>query len=1186
MGFKDPDYDIYVERFWTRIGAISLLKEIYDNTHHRRRTGRLLRRASDPIVGRPGRHPIQSDDRFEIRRFTELLDDYRVDYENIHTRADLCTNLIDGFEYLGFWHFYSRFPENQRLQRLHNLFKRYFHLLRSWLELPGHFISRRFLDPSLRAATTVDRFSYLVWSTVNGFSALPSKNLDLVPRHPRHRALHRPSGKNLKFGLLPRFSLPVGARVRFGKIQYREIPKANIGRPVRDIWQDLQYLTNSSILHSKDTEVSEGSSPEFEDDDEGEDEDGEYAMDEGYDYEQSYKFGEPIPEDALIAQPIADFLSANAHFEDLIAEHLLAEQLMFPSNQDSSSSSSLRQTRAGTPHPGKLHLDEHGDLEEVHDAADTPSMGRIMSPSELDLFPSRPLRQARAGTPHPGNQPRDENADLGEAHDTSDASTMEQMMLPSEQGSSPLPPLRQARAGTPHPGKQPLEEYADLGEGHDTPGTPSTGRIMSPSELDLYPFPPLREIRPRPPHPGKRTLDDHEDREEVHDASGATPMEKMMSTFRLDSSTLSPPQPAHDASASGTSSHPESGVSLPSAPKRARRRSPVAPVINIEPLAAAFGPVEHWPAVVDITVQRQDHTHRAYSSQIGTHLQFGHEAPYYARFNGTHWVLTPCIREGKRHRTIATTHRGLEERGSEMLWRFNRWDARRNFIQYIPKHDPTPPIQWFDPKGKTPMYRASSQPFPLTQWSDLKGKTPIYRASGQPLPPTQLSGPKGKTPVYRTFGQNPPAQTLEAKGKTPVYRDTRIDSVISDLRRVSIAQQVKRKRKTRRWTIDMEYGTLRRIPCCKRSEAPQFHDQRYKHLGDIQDYDRIYGLGSDSLPVYKPDFPPRAPLKQDEAFHLRMATVMQRRFATEGHFRSWEPMFTRESRPPAFFNPFDAAARARWYEAIATYVPPKRLASVYDSTTGSWSTEPEGESSLTFPPNLNSVALPSRNPEAGLSNELLVDTQLWRNWQEPELKDTVGLATIEEAVETMGAEKVSESRVQELEQDSPAVMEVHDDGGVSGQPPGEPMREDPQPESSSMARQPSAQSESHSFRSAGGASLSPEEDAELFAMFMTDEWDSDVGIDSQRLAAEILQRKKAGRRRKGGSAKFQGRGLRGGYATTLQDVECDSNKARSLENAMTLFVCLFYILVAMMSICLLIPRRRAERPRRMPLLGP
>ncbi|KAL9084240.1 MAG: hypothetical protein Q9165_008151 [Trypethelium subeluteriae] len=908
-----------------------------------------------------------------------------------HEQTCAPTSSMGSNIWVRFWHFYSRFPENQRLQRLYNLFKRYFHLLRPWLELPGHFMSQRFLDPVLQAATTVDRFSYLVWSTANGFSALPSKKL---------------------------------------------------------------------ILHSKYRNVSEDSSSEFEDDDEGEDEDGEHTLDEEYDFEQTYKYAESVPEDALSGQPIADFLSTTEHWEDILNEHFLTEQLMFLSGQ----------------------------------------------------------------------------------------------------GSSPSPPVRKARAGTPHPSRRSLEQYGNPEEAPEASSSTAMQQTVPPSEQDPSPLRPLRPARPSTPHPGKRPFDEHEDVEEAGSASAAPTMEQMMSTFRLESTPSAPPQQGHDELTGGTSSHSESGISLPSSPKKARQRSPVAPFVNMEPLAAAFGSIRPWPAVAEVAVQRQDYTKRPYSRQQGTRLQFGNEAPYYARFNGEHWVLTPHVRGGKRHQKIVTTHRGLQETGSKSLWQLTRWDARKNYIRYIPKDDPFQFIQWPDPKGKTPIYRASDQPPPPTQWFDAKGKTPVYKA----------------------FSQTLPAQPSDPKGKLPVYRETRIDSVVSDLRRVSIAEQAKRKPKTRRWTIDIDRGQLRRIPCCKRSEAPKFHDLRFKHLADLQDYDIIFGLGPGFLPVFSPVAPRRAPLTPAEEFHLRMATQMQLKFMRHGNFRSWQPISTQESRPPGSFDPFDAANRARWYEAIASYVPPKRMASVHDQTTDSRVTELEGESSLTFPPNLKSVAVPVRNPEAGLSDEILVDTQMWRDWQEPELMDTVALSTIEESKETFGLDKAPESRVFEVGQD-PVVMveEMHYDEEASGQPPGEPMEPmmlDPQPESSFMVPQPSAPNESYSFGSAGEAIHSPQEDADFFATYITDDEDNDVGMDFQRPTAELLQRKKADRRRKGGQVKFPRGDLRGGNATILEDIECDDRMVDSIEMDMIRLICVLPWIWAAHSFYLLIRhRRRAGR---------
>ena len=101
MPYEDPDYAINQRRFKTRMGAISLLSEIYNKTHSRQKAGRLVRRASYPCVGRPPRHPVQSDSRLEIFQFSELLDDFRADYEDLYAPADLNKNLIEGFETLG-----------------------------------------------------------------------------------------------------------------------------------------------------------------------------------------------------------------------------------------------------------------------------------------------------------------------------------------------------------------------------------------------------------------------------------------------------------------------------------------------------------------------------------------------------------------------------------------------------------------------------------------------------------------------------------------------------------------------------------------------------------------------------------------------------------------------------------------------------------------------------------------------------------------------------------------------------------------------------------------------------------------------------------------------------------------------------------------------------------------------------
>ena len=76
----------------------------------------------------------------------------------------------------GFWHFYSRFPDNQRLIRLHNFFKRCFYILLHGGCLPGQVTARRQENDGIQQALTTHRLSFLAWHIVNGFSALPSQS--------------------------------------------------------------------------------------------------------------------------------------------------------------------------------------------------------------------------------------------------------------------------------------------------------------------------------------------------------------------------------------------------------------------------------------------------------------------------------------------------------------------------------------------------------------------------------------------------------------------------------------------------------------------------------------------------------------------------------------------------------------------------------------------------------------------------------------------------------------------------------------------------------------------------------------------------------------------------------------------------------------------------------------------------
>ena len=101
MQYEDFDYVIGETRPGSRLGAISVFREIYENTRIRQRKGRLVRRASDPRVGKPPRAPVQTDDRFEIRDFAAILDDFRVDLEDLYCKMELHDELVQSFETLG-----------------------------------------------------------------------------------------------------------------------------------------------------------------------------------------------------------------------------------------------------------------------------------------------------------------------------------------------------------------------------------------------------------------------------------------------------------------------------------------------------------------------------------------------------------------------------------------------------------------------------------------------------------------------------------------------------------------------------------------------------------------------------------------------------------------------------------------------------------------------------------------------------------------------------------------------------------------------------------------------------------------------------------------------------------------------------------------------------------------------------
>ncbi|KAI9688225.1 MAG: hypothetical protein M1822_001731 [Bathelium mastoideum] len=327
MSYWDPDYDVVGTRFRSRLGAILLLQELYDKTRTKKRKGRLVRRVSYPIVGKPPREPIQMDDRFEIRDFAAFLDDFRVDYEDIYARPQLYHDLVQGFEHLGFWHFLHRYPENQYLQRLHNLYKRYFYLLIPYYYLPWRIVSQRIQDEDFQAATTLERFSFLVWNTVRGFSALPARPSDQTSRTPQHRTLHGPSSKNLRVGQPSRDPAKTDRRVRFGPVEYLEIPKANLGRPVRDLWEDLRRTIYESLNYVEDDE----SIPEIVDDESAEGQEVDEAVDEGDDsgtddlvihesVESPMSTVEVVPEDTIVPEFSDDYMSSSEYMEEIMSD--------------------------------------------------------------------------------------------------------------------------------------------------------------------------------------------------------------------------------------------------------------------------------------------------------------------------------------------------------------------------------------------------------------------------------------------------------------------------------------------------------------------------------------------------------------------------------------------------------------------------------------------------------------------------------------------------------------------------------------------------------------------------------------------------------------------------------------------------------------------------------------------------
>ena len=102
MLYKDVDYAIVgKKKFGSRMSAINTFRQIYANTRNRQRAGRLVRRASYPAVDRPQRHPVQSDDRFEIAKFASFLDDFQEEWSDVQSPASLDGDLVEMFDALG-----------------------------------------------------------------------------------------------------------------------------------------------------------------------------------------------------------------------------------------------------------------------------------------------------------------------------------------------------------------------------------------------------------------------------------------------------------------------------------------------------------------------------------------------------------------------------------------------------------------------------------------------------------------------------------------------------------------------------------------------------------------------------------------------------------------------------------------------------------------------------------------------------------------------------------------------------------------------------------------------------------------------------------------------------------------------------------------------------------------------------
>ena len=361
---------------------------------------------------------------------------------------------------------------------------------------------------------------------------------------------------------------------------------------------------------------------------------------------------------------------------------------------------------------------------------------------------------------------------------------------------------------------------------------------------------------------------------------------------RLESSGSSKRPLDEDVSEGQTSTHgalssneAEGSLIVRKFPKRARRDPIKSLVLSITAIYRAFGPQQYWPASTEIAIppSPNDLYLRIFSRQIGTKLQFGNAPPYNARFDGVKWIRNPGVRFGKKHWRIITTHRGIHERGSEILARLVRWDAKKNLVRYVPK----------------------DAPHVLTPQSNAKGKMPVYKVQNQSL----ANG--------SSYTSHP-----DQRG--------RIDSAVGDVQTPSTTKQSSSKRKRRKWIIDINAGQLKRIPCTTSRIATSKVDMRFLKLAMLRKQCQAmvqsqYGAmlpcqykamlqnkyksmlrslssESDVAPLWWPHSPINLTY---DAWASNLRARLQ-----QGERNSWNPETTKETMPGPF-DPFAAAQISR-----------------------------------------------------------------------------------------------------------------------------------------------------------------------------------------------------------------------------------------------------------------------------------